>query len=206
MKKIFLAVLLSAGLFSCSNDDSNSAPFFDYAVGDVWAYKYYNRNAQGEFIASSSIDTVKIVGTQVFDDKTYFNFETTTYSATGIADTPVFKLMRVDENGHLAGIDYVVHPGKDVGFTEDVPFYVSSEQKGTITSILKPESTTINVGGINYKAYNYQGYFVPLAEGYGVEGLGSETYYSPGVGLVKQVSRYISSPEMSIEYRLEYHN
>lgn len=201
MKKIFLAVLLSAGLFSCSNDNDNPETFFDYAVGDVWAYKYYNRNAQGEFIASSSIDTVKIVGTQVFDGETYFDFETTTYSAAGLANSPTHDYMRVDESGHLVNPDGVLeHPGTDLSFTENL----SMGGYGYRVTQLHPEET-IEVEAQLFQVYNYEQYYVPYEQS-GVEGISSQNYYSPGVGKVLQRSRYYSSEEMGIEYRLEYHN
>lgn len=207
MKKIFVLAMLAASLFSCSDDDDNNSEqaeaFFDFEVGDVWAYKYYQKSFSGEFVAENVIDTVKIVGTEVIEGKMYFDFETRSYSPLGEAHFIEHSYNRVDAEGHLVAPDgMVVHPGTDMTYTAILPQKVGEEEIGYNTTKLYTQSN-IQVEGQSYEAYNYEAYFT--ARSSDLSGVGYQKYYSPGVGFVLGRYRYLSETDLSIEYRLVYH-
>lgn len=211
MKKVFAFAALSAVLFSCSNNDDNNnaeseAAFFDYKVGDVWAYKRYSKNEGGEFVLSSLIDTVKIIGLETYNGHTYFDFETKTYGAAGQLSSTVHTYQRVNENGYLVNPqERIISPGDDTGFTDNYPFTMTDTDTIGYMATQLFEQQDIVVEGQTYSAYNYQSYYTPNENG-GAEGIGYQTFFSPGIGLVLGRYRYLSSPDLKIEYRLVYHN
>jgi len=207
MKKIFALAALSSTLFSCNNDDDTAAPaeeaFFNFEVGDVWAYKWYTSEA-GTLTATNRVDTVKITGTDEFNGKTYFKFQTILYSG-GNANATEYDYKRIDDNGYLVDrYERVLHPGTDTDFTDEYPALVNGDTIAYINTQLYP-SQLIDVEGTSYSAYNYEGYLTPNSNGT-PEGLGFQTVYSPGIGLIKLKARYISSANVFIESHLTYHN
>jgi hypothetical protein len=211
MKKIFALAALSATLFSCNNndDDNNSAPteaaFFNFEVGDVWAYKWYQENPSGTFVARTDVDTVKIIGTEVYNGKTYFDFETKTYSAEGTNTGTSHEYQRVDVNGHLVNAQEVVlHPGAYTGFTDEYPYLLNNDTIGYMAT-QDYAVQDIVVEGETYAANKYEGYYTPNENG-GAEGIGYQIFYSPGIGLVLNKCRYLNSEGLKLEYSLIYHN
>nr|WP_322625184.1 hypothetical protein [uncultured Flavobacterium sp.] len=208
MKKLCFAILLSAGLFSCSDDNDShdsSQNFFDYKVGDKWAYRYYQQNDTGVFVGRPTTDTVRIVGTTVIENQTYFDFETITYDSNGNGDYPDHEYLRVNEEGNLVKVDgRIKHPGSNTSFTATMPVYIADTEIGTYTTRLNPLESIV-VEGISYQAYNYEGYYTSF-NGAGAEGDAFKEYYSPGIGLVKSSTRYLYESGLKIEYRLLYHN
>ncbi|MFP9098121.1 hypothetical protein ACLI09_03640 [Flavobacterium sp. RHBU_24] len=210
MRKIFALAAITATLFSCSNDDDNSAPaeeaFFNFEIGDTWAYKHYSQNSEGTFIFNSVIDTVKIVGTQEFYGETYFDFETKTYGTGGNLSDTNHTYQRVDENGHLINSrGRIVSPGNDTDFTDNYPYTMANNDTIGYMATQLFQQQDIEVEGQSYSAYNYQSYFTPVANG-GAAGIGYQTFFSPGIGLVLRRYRYLNSEGLKIEYRLVYHN
>ncbi|WP_116787102.1 hypothetical protein [Flavobacterium psychrotrophum] len=208
MKKIVAFAALSAVLFSCSNnDDSNAAPdeepFFSFKVGDVWAYRNYNQNHGGTFVPTTT-DTVKIIGTLIFNGKTYFDFETTSYMSGQVVNS-LHTYQRVNEDGHLVNQnERVLHPGSDTDFTDHYPFTITSADTLGFMATRLYALQDVDVEGAAYSAYKYESYYTPNENG-GAEGVGYQTFYSPGVGLVLSRDRYLTDADIRLETRLIYH-
>lgn len=79
MKSTYLLLALSIMLFSCSSDE-NEIPeknFYALSVGNNWIYKYYIKDYADEFsVFAHKTDSVKIVGTEIFNNKTYYEVYT----------------------------------------------------------------------------------------------------------------------------------
>jgi len=192
MKKFLVLVALLPLALSCSNDDSTPAPFFNLAEGNMWIYRRYNSDGQGQNpMPTNEIDTVRIVGQEVIDGISYFKF-------THTLDTPSYDL-RVDAEGHLVNtVGHVVHPGTDTDYTATTFF----DPYGTNTYALG-QPDIVEIEGTAYNILPYEGYFKP-SEGYNLpEGVGDIRAYTAGIGFVIQRSRYLSSLAY-FEYRLEH--
>jgi len=199
MKKLFALLAVTATFLSCHNDDdapSQQQAFFNLAEGNLWVYKRYTINPNGEQLQNTPADTVKVIGQEVIDGLSYYKLR-----HTNITYNFEFEYLRVDEAGRLVNQSgFVKHPGADVGYT-----YLYNGAYGQVSYKLK-EAVEQNIEGSNYRLYPYVGYYTPSAEYSNiVPGIGNIIGYQPGIGKVVEKSRFICCEDSFTEDRLVYY-
>ncbi|MES2486703.1 MAG: hypothetical protein V4581_12250 [Bacteroidota bacterium] len=197
MKKFLVLVALLPLALSCSNDDDATpeTPFFNLAEGNMWVYRRYNPDQNGNAtVPTNDIDTVRVVGQEVIEGETYFKLTHSYYIEE-------IDYLRIDTQGHLvAPGGYVYHPGTDLNYTYSRPF----EPYGTFDYYFDDQEYTYNVMGQQYSIRGYVNYFTPHEGGQGYEGKGTLLAYQPGIGVVVNRNRFLSGP-IYFEDRLEYY-
>ena len=199
MKKLFALLAITATFFSCHNDDdapSQQQAFFNLAEGNLWVYKRYNVNPNGEQLQYMPTDTVKIIGQEVINGLSYYKLR---HSDT--SRHLEFEYLRVDEAGHLVNSSgFVKHPGADVGYTDT---YNGAYGE---TSYELREAVEQNIEGSNYTFVPYVGYFTPSAEfPNAAPGIGNVIGYQQGIGMVIEKCRYVCCENDYFEDRLVYY-
>lgn len=182
MKNIFIAIILSLSLISCSESDTpvivNSTQtnsFFNIENGNKWVYKRYNyNNSNGSYIQTNTIDSVFVVGDTVINSINYKKMYHHTYY--DIINSPtnyqlVKDFVRIDSNDHLVRPDgFVLHPGFDTTYQYSHNYYSAyfydsnsgtyiQNLFGTAEFQLVSGILSFTVEGVNYDLYNYKGDF-----------------------------------------------
>ena len=201
MKKSIILFLFSAIFMSCSSDDDNADRdnFFNLKEGNVWVYKRFHFDSEGNPAQnmSGAIDTVRITGTHIIDGKKYFKVSHTMFTGSNQSDERL-EYQRVDSVGHLVNEGgRVIHPGKDLKYTS-----TTTDQFGKLEYKMEPEKE-ISFEGKNYLVSPYVSYFTPVREDM-IAGKGASLEYQEGIGLVVSHARYISS-KIYFEDRLIYY-
>jgi hypothetical protein len=213
MKRIILSICATALFFSCSNDDDNSgcnegttqaeANFYALKLGNSWTYKNYtyNNNTQ-EYEYSGVIDSVKITGTEIINDNTYFEFtrRTSGNNSNNVLLNPngtSTELLR-DSLGYL-----IWETGKVKFANNDFSERTLNEQAwGTIFETLQTGSNDFVVEAGIFPCINSERYAKSNPDGTLLPGL-DKIYYSDGIGLVFETVSFVSSNIPVVERRLD---
>jgi len=208
MKRIFLSVLISTTLFSCTSSDDAQIPetqnenFYALTIGNSWVYKNYKFNFQtSQYDYTGVIDSISIINTQEIDGNTYYNFRRlTTGNEANITfcnpNGEHFELLR-------DSLGYLITSEGSIKFTNnDIAERVLLEKDwGTIYEKLVSGFTTIDVESGTFICINSERYARNL-EGEQLPGL-DRFYYSDGIGLIYDTSSFVSSATASIIRRLD---
>lgn len=191
MKKYVIFAAFAALLVACSDDDNNNQnreenqkEFFNLKEGNMWVYKRYQSDNEGNNPVFINItDTVRIVGEKVSEGKEYFEV-THTNPSIGYNNN---EYWRVNEIGHLVDtLQNVVHPGKDKAYVKENVY--DSYRLNFYTK----ENQQIIIENKSYNIYPYVG----VATGIGTslpEGEGFHIYYAPEIGIVQRRVKFIST-------------
>jgi len=189
MKKTLAFVAISATLLSCSNDDDASKEFFNLNEGNLWVYKRYYSDSEGQnFVFRGQIDSVTITGQEVINGITYSVLHHTNSFGNNSATD---KYRRVDENGHLVNErGFVLHPGTDTEYTFKRTLAISDIIYGEITHVMEDQQN-VTIEGNKYKIYPFVQYLESFTN---VPGGNAGGYsYAKGIGLVISRDRYLST-------------
>lgn len=203
MKRIILSLSVFALFFSCTNDDDNSvgstgnsqaeAGFYALTVGSSWVYKnyVYNANTQ-EYDYSGVIDSVKITGVEIVNNKTYFKFTTKTsgndnnnliLNPNGTST----ELLR-DSLGYL-----VWETGKIKFANNDFSERIINEYTwGTTYETLQAGINDFTVEAGTFSCINSERYAKSNPDETLLPAL-DKVYYSDGVGLIYETISFVSS-------------
>jgi len=209
MKRIIFSLCFFALFFSCQTSDDNTTidtvdpGFYALKVGNSWTYKNYKYNEMTKVYDDTGVvDFVKIVGTEVVNDITYFKFRTFT---TGNEDNITFcnpngesfQLLRDFEGNLMNENGKIKFTNND--FSERV---VKEEIWGTVYEKLVAGSKEVVVEAGTFTSVNSERYIKSLNGGDQQPGL-DRFYYSDGIGLISDTSSFVSNPIHSIERRLD---
>ncbi len=197
MKRLLLFLAAMPLVVSCNNDDdAPDAPFFNLAEGNMWVYRRYRSDSQGQNPApTSQIDTVRVVGQEIIDGLSYYKLE-----HTGPPATYSPEYLRVNENGHLEGPGGIVmHPGTDANYT-----YTRYFEPYGKTDYKLGNKYDVEIEGITYSVLPYVGYFTAFQENAQPSGDGQIIAYQQGIGIITNKIRYLASPAY-FEDRLIYY-
>lgn len=194
MKKLLLFVAAFPLFVSCSDDDNTvGTSFFNLAEGNMWVYRRYHSDAQGQNpTPSNQTDTIRIIGQEVIDGQSYYKL---THSNDIQTD-----YRRIDGQGHLVSEEGVVwHPGTDAQYTYTMPILSLG------SSVYQLQSQyTVEFDDETYNVAPYVGYFTPSEGSSPPEGVGEIRAYQHGIGMVFRRCRYVYS-QVYYEDRLEYY-
>lgn len=213
MKRIMLLIGITTLFFSCSNDDDNSSSnngitqsevnFYGLKLGNSWTYKnyIYNNNTQ-EYDYSGVVDSVKVTGTQVINDNTYFEFTTKTSGNDG-------NNVLLNSNGTSTellrdSLGYLIWETGKIKFTNnDFSERTLNEQAwGTIFETLQTGTNNFSVEAGTFPCINSERYARSNPDETLLPGL-DKIYYSNGVGLVHETISFVSSNIPVLERRLD---
>lgn len=187
MKYIICFLLTSLLLTSCSSDSDADPEFFNLQNGNLWVYRMYQSNDGVDFTATSSIDTVRVIGDSIISGLNYSKVKHMVYNS-GAFSYDMLELLRVDSAGHLVNQNNLVyHAGDDMEFHSVRDYYIAGGAAlvGSVEEHLLPPLTT-NIEGTDYFVYPYYGTFTPLDTTWQVKNFFSQ--YKEGVGFVCQRS------------------
>jgi len=191
MKKLFLLFAATAALVSCDDTEPmENSPFFQLNEGNMWVYKRYASDSQGENVHyTGQNDTVRTAGQVVIEGVTYFKFTHT------LGDD---EFVRIDGKHLVNSEGFVLHSGWDKEYT----YSRDIGELGTVNYHWQ-NSYSGEVEGKPYVIYPYEGYFTPTGSNIPA-GIADLKTYMPGIGFLIKRSKYISSPAY-FEDRLLYY-
>lgn len=197
MKKLLLFVAAFPLFVSCSDQEPiENAPFFYLTEGNMWVYKRYVSDNNGQNpVPNGQTDTVRVVSQELIEGVSNYKL---THS---LGDSVEYQ--RIDEQGHLvnpAGI--VIHPGRDDEYTTTNDYTIEGEVLGTI-DYSSDDDYTGTVEGHDYILYPFRGYFTPV-QGNIPEGIASISAYQPLIGMAFFRCRYLAT-QAYYEDRLVYY-
>ena len=189
MKKMLAFVAMSATLLSCSNDDDSPKEFFNLKEGNLWVYKRYFSDSEGQnFVFRDQIDSVTVTGQEVINGLSYSILHHTNSFGS---NSETYQYLRVDENGHLVNERrFVLHPGTDTEYTFKRTLAFSEVIHGEITHVMEAQKN-VTVEGNNYEIYPFVQYLEPITN---IPGGNAGGYsYAKGIGIVLSWDRYLST-------------
>jgi hypothetical protein len=208
MKQILLLLALAAGISSCKKDDTEPAQpqnppatagdYTKLAIGNYWVYENVNVDTDGVVTPMTNTpDSIYISGDTVIGGNTYFVRRGTFYGnpSTGfVRDSSGYI---VNEQGHCEFT--LINPGT-VLWTQTTPGIYEME------GALQNNTEVVSTPAGTFTCYDLRG-TVTLYPPYDQWGSPRYThhYYAFGIGKVKEVQFFVSSPS-TIERRLvRYH-
>ena len=197
MKKMLVLLAGLAMVCSCNNDDDSNQEeeFFNLQEGNMWVYKNYTTNEEGQE-AFHGTDTVRVVGMEIVDGQTYHKV---THTNHYVSNNDSEELLRVNEEGHLVNPSgKVVHPG-----TDDTYQFTRPEYEGSMFYQLQ-DVANLTIEGHQYTVYPYEGYYTPIEPEGPPAGVGESINYDSNVGVALYRCRFISGPTY-LESRLVHY-
>jgi len=197
----FFAVLLSSCTTSEINQDSESN-FYALTVGNEWVYKNYRYNINTQLYDDTGVvDAVRIVGTEVVNENTYFKFRRfTTGNEAGITfcnpNGEHFELLR-------DSLGYLIRDGGSIKYTNNdfTTRAVSDQNWGVIYDRLIALDHEINVEAGTFES-TYTQRFAVTTNGEQTQGL-DHYYYADGIGLIYDTTSFVTDDTPLIVRRLD---
>ncbi|WP_033960856.1 hypothetical protein [Psychroserpens jangbogonensis] len=210
MRRILITVCILSLFFSCSSDDSNTPEaqienFYALTVDNFWVYKNYRYNINTEtYDDTGVVDSISIVGTEVFEGKTYFKFRRlTTGNENQITycnpNGEYFEYLREFEGNLIWNTGEVKFTNNDYSVRT-----LDENDWGNIVEKLTDDTTSLSVEAGTFDCINSERYVI-LPDGEQAPSL-DRFYYSDGIGLVYDTSSFVSQETPSIIRRLESYN
>ena len=203
MKRIMLSICVTVLFFSCSNDDDNNgcnnetaeteANFYALKLGNSWVYKNYTYdNIAQEYNYSGVIDSVKITGTQIINDNTYFEF--TTRTSGNDSNNTLLNANGVSSELLRDSLGYLIWETGKIKFTNnDFSERILSEQGwGSVFETLQTGTNDFTVDAGTFPCINSERYARSNPSDELLPGL-DRIYYSDGVGFVYETISFVSS-------------
>lgn len=206
MKRILFCVCFWVLFLACeSNDDESSnqsSNFYALKVGNSWVYKHYKYSPSlDEYLETSVVDSVSIVGKEQVYGNTYYKVRTWTTgndsgSALYNANGEHFEFFRDYEGTLLRDDGFVKFTNNDYSKR-----LIWEEDWGSVYERLVEGTTELTVEAGTFTCINSEMYLI-TASGEQLPGL-DRFYYAEGIGLVLSTVSFVSQSVPSVYRRLD---
>lgn len=195
-------VLLSFTIYllACDNDDEpqprETQAVFPLQVGNYWIYEFYRTSETGETIPTQHYDSVYISEKVNIGGTEYYSLERWYGGST--------HLIR-DSMGFLVGSDgkiYYAPEEESVFYTERIG--LGSDDRYILVDYTMSSEQTVSVPAGEFSARATKGEYDYTEAPYFCDKI-SRTYYTPGIGRIKEEVFYLTSCDEFNRHLVRYH-